>query len=548
MKTRLFNVWGIITALLIGLASCTPKSEEIEAATLSVSTGELTFQNAGGSESVKITTNQESWMASCPQEGNWIELTPSGNSLLIKTTKNEISEARVTYVIISAGGATPQKVKVTQNPAGISLAFAPEVVNVPNTGGTYTIDISSNTDVWDLALSPDVEWVTVATHKTAKMAYLTVAENTTTEAREVVLRASNKAQSVELLIKQEAAPNLRYIMPMLDKRVKTHDLIEYEIKRKGFLKFMSNAIPDFGMFEEGYTFSNKSELFPETIYRVHSVTRSLTRVIVHSKNFDEILAEKEKIVEFYKENEFDFSGSTSGDVIRGRHKSHPFEIEISFNKNDRYVNVIFSQYAKQPKPYPTFEKMPAFPVERIKNSEWKIAQVEAAETAAGMIENLRSEIQDGKYKGQISLLLYNAPETKRPLVSLGYIFDWKEMTDPAHVGEVNTYLEMYSDTSLAFWHDKEISNTMVLTDEFKELLKNAGWSLYTVSDGTYVFYKSSEALVLGVAYSMFEEVNDGAPVLHMQVLKQDLGGGENKNDAVLKRVLERLKKGLKPKK
>lgn len=63
MKTKSFNVWCALVALFWGLVACTPKSEEIEPATLSVSTSEIKFKNTESSQTINITTNQEAWVA-----------------------------------------------------------------------------------------------------------------------------------------------------------------------------------------------------------------------------------------------------------------------------------------------------------------------------------------------------------------------------------------------------------------------------------------------------------------------------------------------------
>ena len=82
-----------ITSLLAGLTllfllpAC-KTTEEVEEATLALSSETLTFAKESSEQTVTISTNKESWLAFSPQEGSWINLSQEGNTLHIQAEKN----------------------------------------------------------------------------------------------------------------------------------------------------------------------------------------------------------------------------------------------------------------------------------------------------------------------------------------------------------------------------------------------------------------------------------------------------------------------------
>ncbi|MDO4771336.1 BACON domain-containing protein [Porphyromonas sp.] len=525
MKTTTFKLWCVFAVLFLGLASCTPKADDPDPATLTVAPGELTFQNGEGSETVKITTNQESWVATSPQEGSWIELVPSGTNLTVKVKKNEISEPRTTYIIVNAGAATPQKVKVTQNPADIVLNLTPDAINVPMEGGTYTVDISSNNDLWNIELEPAEDWVTMTVHKTAKMAYITVKENTTTEERQAVLRATNKSKAIEVPIKQAAMPNMRYVMPYLKKKPKGYDIVSYEVARKSVLKRFSGAIPGWGIFEEDYLFMNRSELFTETKYTINVKTNSLVKITVQSTDYKTAMAERNQIIEFYKENGFEMT-TQENLYIAGRHRTEPFDIKINYVK-DQSVLIEFEQYADQDKPYKTFDQFPKFPEHYFGSPEWKFEQIKAEELKEGAKEGQHSLVNSGAHKGKVTLGLFEQAESKKPYILAGYFFNWENGTPADKLGTLDELVRLYSEVTLGFWEDTEVSGKFVITNEFKALLEKEGWKFLRIQNGFYIFSNSAKKFILATRAGFFTGFNDGNACLQMNFFPGE--GEESEN-------------------
>ncbi len=74
-------------ALLFLLPAC-KGNDEIEEATLDLSTETLTFAKEGSEQSVTVSTNKESWLAFSTQEA-WLSVEQQGSTLKVKAEANE---------------------------------------------------------------------------------------------------------------------------------------------------------------------------------------------------------------------------------------------------------------------------------------------------------------------------------------------------------------------------------------------------------------------------------------------------------------------------
>lgn len=523
MKTRNFNLLCIIVALFLGIISCTPKSDDVDPATLSVAPGELTFANTSGEQVIKITTNQESWVSTSPQEGSWIELVPAGNNLTVKVKENTVAEIRSTYIIVSAGAATPQKVKVTQNPADVVLELTPEAINVPNTGGTYTVDISSNNDLWSIELTEPKDWLTMSIHKTAKMAYITIQANETTEERTAVLRATNKTKSIELLIKQAAASNTRYLMPLIKKKPTGREISTYEISQKSILKAFFGANPMWNIPDDQYIFITGSDLFEEIEYSVREATGSLVKINTFSRNYEAVVKERTQIIDFYKNNDFEIV-SEKEDIIRGKHKTLPFNITMEYIK-DEGMSIKFEQYAVQSESYKTFSTFPDAPIIYLNKPEWKLDKIIEMELARGATENGKELVARGKHKGEVALIQFKQVEASLPFILSAYFFNWAPTTADELLGTVGEIANLYSDVSLAFWLDSEITAGYIPTKEFMALMEKEGWAYQGFENGFHYFHNQEKNISVACLAVLIRGLNNGEPCVQISLFRPKGGNG-----------------------
>ena len=70
-------------AFVLCLLSCA-KEDEFELPTLVLSENSVSFERGVGERNISVTTNQSNWVASSPQEGEWLSLAQDGNVLKVK--------------------------------------------------------------------------------------------------------------------------------------------------------------------------------------------------------------------------------------------------------------------------------------------------------------------------------------------------------------------------------------------------------------------------------------------------------------------------------
>ena len=73
----------LLGGILLFLSSCA-KEDEFELPTLVLSENQVTFDKGVSERNISVTTNQSSWVASSPQEGEWLSLVQEGNLLKVK--------------------------------------------------------------------------------------------------------------------------------------------------------------------------------------------------------------------------------------------------------------------------------------------------------------------------------------------------------------------------------------------------------------------------------------------------------------------------------
>ena len=98
----------MLGGILLCLFSCA-KEDEFEMPTLVLSENNITFDKGVSERNISVTTNQNSWIASSPQEGEWLSLVQDGNVLKVKVTENKMGAERTSYVLVNANGATGKK-------------------------------------------------------------------------------------------------------------------------------------------------------------------------------------------------------------------------------------------------------------------------------------------------------------------------------------------------------------------------------------------------------------------------------------------------------
>ena len=95
----------LLGGILLCLSSCA-KEDEFELPTLVLSENQVTFDKGVSERNISVTTNQSSWVASSPQEGEWLSLVQEGNLLKVKVGENKKGTERTSYVLVNANGTS----------------------------------------------------------------------------------------------------------------------------------------------------------------------------------------------------------------------------------------------------------------------------------------------------------------------------------------------------------------------------------------------------------------------------------------------------------
>lgn len=156
MKFRLFFAVSLVLAFI----SC--QKEPAPEPTISSSAKEENYiQAEGGSLSVKVTTNQETWKYDLGG-ASWLTASVNADMLVLTASENTAYEPRTTTVKLSASTASTQ-FNLTQLAAILIPAIEVDVqspVNVKALPGTLSLDVKTNMESW--TCDSDSEWLTAS--------------------------------------------------------------------------------------------------------------------------------------------------------------------------------------------------------------------------------------------------------------------------------------------------------------------------------------------------------------------------------------------------
>ncbi len=207
MIRTLKNIQYCILAIsLISIWGC----EKAGPNTLNVSPDKVEFPKEGGSGSMTIQTDADSWNISNPASG-WLVL--SNNSGTLKTAMVTMSvntktiEPRTDTLTITAGDARPVQVTVSQQSSDFLYSLTANVTDLSffRAGNSVSISISTDASQWNL--STDAEWLQFSQAtgtKGSTTIQVTALENTGSDSRSANLTISAKyAPTVQIAVSQK---------------------------------------------------------------------------------------------------------------------------------------------------------------------------------------------------------------------------------------------------------------------------------------------------------------------------------------------------------
>ena len=487
-KNILFLLLG---SILLCMFSCA-KEDEFESPTLVLSENSIAFDKGVNERTISVTTNQGSWIASSPQEGDWLSLVQDANVLKVKVTENTMGTERTGYVIVNANGATA-KIEVRQSAADVTLDVVPTAIYLPQTGGEKTVDVTTNAAVYDVTPSEEVSWLKII--KSEEEIKLVAERNDTYQQREVKLYAKSGSVIREIVVSQAGIQ--RYIVPINPGAPQdVHKIMEYELGRGSYLREYQAAMPAYGL-EEMYTFITPSPIFTLIQYcSSDGITPS--QIITVGDGSKAIAAVKDKAFDkFLTDNGYVRSNSESDREYTNDQELLTLKVYISEKESNEGVNLTFTPIIKQVGDYKTFNALPYYPLELLQKSNVKVADVEAYEKNAGSKEEERTM---NEYKNtEVSQLQYTLKDNTDPMAAYGRIHVFyttdKDGKTPDNLGSVQIGALIFKNTSLGVW---KYGTKWIVTKELRKKLGEEGFSFLRSSGNNHFFARERDHLVIDV--------------------------------------------------
>lgn len=491
-----------ICGIVLCLCSCA-KEDEFEMPTLVLSESSVSFDKGVGERTISVTTNQNSWIASSPQEGDWLSLVQDGNVLKVKVAENKMGTERISHVIVNANGATG-KIEVRQSAADVTLDVVPTAIYLPQSGGEKVVDVTTNTSAYDVVLSEDVTWLKII--KGDEEIKLVAERNDSYLNREVKLYAKSGNQTREIVVSQSGIQ--RFVLPInpgLPQDV--HKIMEYELGRGSYLREYQSAMPAYGL-EEMYTFITPSPILTLMQYSsADGITPS--QIITVGDGATAVEAVKDKaFAKFLADNGYVRSNSASDREYVNDKELLALKVYISEKVGNQGVNLTFTPVMKQVGDYKTFDRLPYYPLELLQDDNVKLAQVEKYEQDAGSKEEERSFNENKNTEvSQLQYTLKANSDASAPYgrIHIFYTTD-KDGKSTAKLGSVQIGALLFKDTSLGLW---KYGNKWVVTNEFKKKLGDEGFSYLRSAGNTHYFVRERDHLLIAV----LSVVDNNVPVL-----------------------------------
>ena len=492
-------------ALLFLLPAC-KTAEEVEEATLELSTKTLAFAKDGGEQTVTVSTNKDSWLAFSPQEGSWISLSQEGSTLHVKAAVNELGRERIGAVIVSAGGVQ-HRITIRQTAADVILQSELSHVSFFRDGGRKVVHFKANTSDFQIEVAPGVDWLTVEGKN--RDSFTLVAKATTEKLRrttKLTLVSGSTAQ--ELTVEQEGS--LPYVLPLLTFPATLGEVMQYEQERGHIMV----RVPDGFSSNASYRFMTRSKLIPYIEYQysqdndaVYYATRTQCTDIALVKDnpdFEAFLLQ----YGFTRDHE-----EKSGKVIVYAKKDFPALLSVVLGTDDAIINTTY--LAIQDKAYPTFTQLPMHRQAAFLGSRplgiLGASQEEIRNQEKSWKSSLDTKISEPGYDRFIPESTTGDREAE---LLRGYFYTTAGGDVPAgdrYIDHVQGLQVAYADLSLAFWRDPV--GKLHLTREVMAFMAASGFPFYgSFPGGNEAFFNKKT----GKAYIFSPVKEGGKQILEVQ--------------------------------
>jgi len=472
-------------ALLFLLPAC-KSSDDVEEATLDLSTETLTFAKDASEQTVTVSTNKDSWSAFSTQEG-WLSVEQQGQTLKVKAVANEQGRDRIASVIVNAGGLQ-KRIAVKQSAADVILEPEETSVAFSAVGGSKKIAYTSNGVGTKVELGSAVDWLTID-KVTSHSFVLTAKENTDSHRRQVKVTLTEGTTIREIEVVQEGI--IKYVLPLLKVPASLGEVIRYERARGHELV----KTPDGLINATSYRFTTQSKIMTFIQYEFKTddapgYTSAATicediSLVKDNADFDAYLREQS-----FEKSEI----AKDGSYVTYRSKTIPLEIKLDIKPGGVIIRTTYVPI--QPKDYPTFktfpltDQIPYLGDRDLKIMGKKRADVHEAEKAWGGVLDTsieqedyeRYKVSDSEYRGYFFVVA--TAKNKIP-------------KDDPYIDVCHGLNGYYGEVTLGLWIDALGRATP--TREVTKFLEDNGFIFYaTLRSGAQAFRNKAkeQALVL----------------------------------------------------
>ena len=547
-SVRPFSV-AMMLCVLIGVTSCVPRedvSDDIEVLPLEVSKSELSFANAGGSETVTVNTNVKWSFISNVPENTWLKLSQNGNNLEVSATPNLSGDNRTASVIILAG-RDQSKLTINQSSADFVLDFSTEEVVFSSKGGIRTIDVTTNTSSWAFDPIPEeANWISVKSGNGAGVVYLEATKNDSYDARTVNLIVTGKTGEKRLLsVKQMGIT--KYFLPYEPQMpYRVVDLFAFEQNRGNILQSYSDPEDPSQMNPEGAPgqalYVTTSDYMPMIGYvknRSNDPKYSEARmVLIYDDPANPV--EMNDYLALLKENGYEEVETKSDVYLRFMKKDRTMSVQYQ-RLSDGGILRFQPQYPQTEK-LPTFSNLPQGPaglLAFLNKADKKEKDVDAFEATNG--GHLEFEAKhEGEDNTRVKLYATGLTGDEEAGYHMFYFYGAQDSADAPEM--LNSVVEMtfyYPNPALAL---RQVGSLIFVTDEYEKLLASQGYAFIQIKNGTFFYGKPVEDGMMLVQYFqkvLYTDIYDGAhPALELGYFCMPNPDSGASVSAVLKRLNE----------
>lgn len=186
------TLFGIKTSCSSGFIII--EQEAGDATYLTVSTENITFDDAGGDRTITVDTDY-SWSIR-GAAASWLNLKKNGNQIIVRANENTSSSSRSDRFTVVSGGK--EKVVAITQYGHILLSVSPDNLSFPSSGGSKSISVTASEE-WRIGVTTK-SWAHL--YKTGDHLTVTIDENTSTSSRTDYFTINVRGQEKRINITQ----------------------------------------------------------------------------------------------------------------------------------------------------------------------------------------------------------------------------------------------------------------------------------------------------------------------------------------------------------